>query len=173
MGDVIYDRHKFVRGWTGGLPETPCGYGSRLDQTEAQRRWIPEIVAKYGITSIGDIGAGDLNWIRQMRLPRGVTYAAYDLVPRHPDVSQIDIVRDVPRRFDLLMCLWVLNHLPPDACRAALGNLRVSGSRYLLMTDRPKWHAEQPPEIIMPHIAELVLRPESGDRMLLADLSAC
>lgn len=171
MGDVIYDRKKFVKGWVGGLPETPCGCGSRVDQTETQRRWIPEIVSKYAIKSIGDIGAGDLNWIRSMRLPYDVTYAAFDLVPRRPEVAQLDIVRDVPKRFDLLMCLWVLNHLPFCACQAAIANLRASGSRYLLMTDRPKWHAEQPPEIIMPHIEELLLRLETGDRILLVDLN--
>jgi len=170
MGDIIADREKFQRGWTGGLPETPCGAGSKVDQTETQRKWIPRMVGKYGIKSIADIGAGDLNWVSLITWPREVCYWAYDLVPRHKSVQAFDLLIQRPPCVDLLMCLWVLNHLPFAECQAALANIRASGSRYLMLTDRPKWHHEQPPEIQMPYLEELLLRAETGDRLLLVDL---
>lgn len=173
MSDVIDRRDKFEQGWSGGLPETTCGYGSRLDQTVAQRAWIPQMVEKYRIRTIADIGAGDLNWVRHVTWPAGVSYTAYDLIPRHHDVQKLDMVREPLPCVDLIMCLWVLNHLPIGDCIAAIYNIRMSVSRYLLMTDRPKWHAEQPPLIRMPHIEELLLRPDTGDRLLLVDLWQC
>jgi hypothetical protein len=67
MGDIVA-REKFSRGWKGGLPETPCGYGSTLEATKAQRDWIPQVIRRHGITSIVDVGAGDLNWIKLVDL---------------------------------------------------------------------------------------------------------
>lgn len=168
MGDIIYDREKFKQGWKGGLPETPCGSGSRLEETKAQRAAIPNWITKYGIKTIADIGAGDLNWITKTDL-RGATYTPFDLVPRKPEVQQFDIVEQVPGCYDLIICLWVLNHLPFDACRQALQNIKASGSGYLLMTDRPIWHHEQPPEIVMGHVEELVLN-KKGDRIILCPI---
>jgi len=167
MGDIV-SREKFSRGWVGGLPETPCGHGSMLGVTTAQRSWIPRLIDAYEIRSIVDVGAGDLNWISITDL-RGASYIPLDLVPRKPEVKAFDLVLEVPPKADLLLCLWVLNHLPFEECRKAISNLRASGSRYLLMTDRPKWHHEQPPEIAIPHIEELKLN-EKGDRILLCPI---
>lgn len=168
MGDVIRDVSKFERGWTSGLPETECGFGSKLTNTAEQREWIPNIVEKYRIHSIADIGAGDLNWITKMDMG-DVIYTAYDLVPRHPSVHPFDLVKQVAPRVDMILCLWVLNHLPPDDSRKAIANLKASGSKYLMMTDRPIWHCDQPEEILMPYIEELKLN-HKGDRILLIEL---
>ena len=40
------------------------------------------------------------------------------------------------------------------------------------MTDRPKWHYEQPPEIRMEVTDELLLNPKTGDRIILVRLGA-
>jgi len=167
MGDIV-SREKFSAGWRGGLPETPCGYGSTLEATRAQRRWIPQLVDAYGIRTIVDVGAGDLNWIRHTDL-RGAQYTPLDLVPRLPEVKVFDLVREVPPAADLLLCLWVLNHLDLESCRRAIENLQASAARLLLMTDRPIWHREQPPEIVMPYVEELKLN-EKGDRIVLCPL---
>jgi hypothetical protein len=79
---------------------------------------------------------------------------------------------EVPPQADLIMCLWVLNHMPFDDCQAAIANLKASGNRWLLMTDRPKWHYEQPPEIRMEVTDELLLNPKTGDRIILVELNA-
>ena len=128
---------KYRRGWTSGLPETLCGFGSMIDQTEIQREWILRMVGKYGIRTIHDIGAGDLNWIKVIKWPYPVKYRAFDLVPRRSDVRQFDLIHEKPQAVDLTMCLWVLNHMPEDHARVALDNLRASGSKYLMYTYWP------------------------------------
>ena len=169
MSDVISDKAKYARGWVGGLPETKCGAGSKVRNTVKQRQWLPEMVEKYGIESIVDIGAGDLNWMRLMEWD--VEYSAYDLVPRHKDVIEFDILHDAIPPGDCILLLWVLNHFPFNECDRAIENVLASESRYLIMTDRPIWHSEQPESIRMPYLEELRLTSK-GDRMLLIDLDA-
>lgn len=169
MSDTITDPTKYVRGWRGGLPETPCGHGSLLSTTVQQRAWIPKLIDKYGIRTIADIGAGDLNWIKHTDL-RGAQYAPYDLVPRKPEVKQFDLVNEVPPKVDMLMCLWVLNHLTYEQCQAAIRNLRASGSKYLLMTERERYKADSPPEADMPHIEAMRLN-EKNDFIKLVVLN--
>ena len=171
MVDLIEDKEKYEQGWTGGLPETKCGYGSTLRATKKQRDWIPEIIESYNIYSIADIGAGDLNWIKETELPSEVEYWAYDLVPRHPEVIKFDLVKEVPPPVDMIMCLWVLNHFPYDECKTAIENLKKSGSRYLLMTDRIRYRKDQPAELSMPYIEKMMLN-HLGDSLMLIDLEA-
>ena len=95
------------------------------------------MVGKYGIHTIADIGAGDMNWIKLVWWPWPVQYSPFDLVPRRDDVQLFDIIHQVPRPVDLILCLWVLNHLPDDHARLALANLLVSGSKYLMLTYWP------------------------------------
>lgn len=168
MRDIILDAKKYKTGWTGGLPETKCGSGSTLRNTKQQREWIPQIIEKYGIQSIADIGAGDLNWIKTMDLS-GVEYTAYDLVPRVDGVVQFDLVEQMAPKVDMIMCLWVLNHMPMESSKKAIANLKASGSKYLMMTDRPIWHCDQPAEIIMPYIERIVLNAKQ-DAILLIEL---
>lgn len=170
MTDIVSTIQKFQQGWTGGLPETVCGYGSTMAGTRAQREWIPKIVAKYGITSIADVGAGDLHWFPRMKL--NVAYQAFDLVPRRPQVQQFDLVREVPPAVDMILCLWVLNHLPFADHRSAFANLLASGSKWLMLTDRPAWHHEQPPEIQREPVEQLLLNKKTGDRIILLDNGA-
>lgn len=167
MGDIITRREKFDRGWSGGGKETPCGSGSKLENTVEQRVWLPEIAARFGIRTVADVGAGDLNWMRHMDWD--VEYTPYDLVPRRPEVIEFDLVRQVPPTVDAILCLWVLNHMPFEDCRGAIRNLKASGSRYLIMTDRPIWHHEQPPEIQMEALETLVLNAK-GDQIKLVEL---
>ena len=151
---IITDVAKYEKGWIGGLPETPCGYGSRLNQTKVQRTWIPAMVAKYGIKTIGDIGAGDLNWIEHVEWPKRVSYEAYDLVPRKPEVKPLDLIHEVPPQRDLLLCLWLLNHLPADHAKAAQDNLLASGSEYVMVT----WWDEMDSILDLKPIEETIIR---------------
>ena len=134
MSGIITDVAKYEKGWSGGGKETPCGYGSRVDQTGVQRKWLPEVVAKYAIHSIADIGAGDLNWMRLVKWPHPVDYQPYDLVPRANGVTEFDLIHEIPPKVDCILCLWLLNHLPEHHAQAALNNLRASGAKYLIYT---------------------------------------
>ena len=125
---------EFKRGWSGGLPETKCGAGSRFANTLVQRGWIPEKVIKYGITSIADLGAGDLNWANRTEF--GCKYSAYDLVPRAPGVDKLDILTDELPEADCLMVLWVINHMTEEQAQQATVKIMNSKARYLLATWR-------------------------------------
>lgn len=136
--DLITEIDKYEAGWRSGMPETPCGFGSKVAQTEIQRQWLPKVVKDYGIRTIADIGAGDLNWIPLVKWQSEIEYTAYDLVPRHDSVKKFDIVQEIPPAVDMLMAVWVLNHFPEAHARAAMNNLLASGSKYLLLTYEPR-----------------------------------
>lgn len=134
MPDLVSNEDKWKEGWHGGLPETPCGYGSKLSATRKQREWIAAVVKRHEIKTVTDIGAGDLNWVRAVNWD--VEYKAYDIYPRHSSVVKLDITKESPEPADMVMCLWVLNHLDPDAQIASLMNIVSSGSKYLMLTKR-------------------------------------
>ena len=129
---IITDDEKYRKGWRGGMPETPCGYGSTVGQTKVQRVWLAQRETKYGVRSVVDIGAGDLNWVRHTKWD--VHYTALDLVPRHSDVRAFDIRKEIPPQADLALCMWVLNHLPEGDALQALDNIRQAGYTYLAYT---------------------------------------
>jgi len=144
-----------VRGWVGGKPETPCGRGSRLGETAKQRKWIPAQVEKYGITSIADIGAGDLNWVS--RIDIGCDYAAYDLIPRVEGVQKLDLLTDELPKADCMMALWVLNHLSPADQKTAIDKLKSAG-RFLIMT----YDKRMEPCTNLEYVEKTVLRRDRG-----------
>ena len=121
------------RGWRGGLGDgTPCGRGSTIANTRNVARWLPEMCAKYSIETITDAGAGDLHWMKNVDWG-GVEYQGYDLVPRHPDVLQLDITKQSLPSCDAILCRMVLNHLHSEHVDAALALFQQS-ARYLFAT---------------------------------------
>lgn len=122
-------------GWRGGRREgTPCGGGSLSENTMNIRSWIPDILGRYNIRTVCDAGAGDLCWSRQAFA--GVDYKAFDLVPRTPEVQQLDITKDALPQCDLIVCRAVLIHLDPKRVLRTLELFRESG-KYLLATTEP------------------------------------
>jgi hypothetical protein len=166
MSDVLTGLTRIKKGWVGGLPETPCGFGSTLRATKQQRDWIPRVIEKYEIQTISDIGAGDLNWIKHTHIPNEVEYTPYDLYPRLPEVKKFNLSKQVPKKVDMIMCLWVLSHLKPEDREKAMDNIKASGAHYLLMTHRGKYEDE------IPYIEILPLRQttEKHDSIRLVDL---
>jgi len=161
---------KWEKGWSSGLPETPCGSGSKIKRTAKQRFWIAGVTRRYSIETIGDIGAGDLNWISLVDL-NGAQYTAYDLVKRAPSVLPIDIIRDVPPRHDLIMCLWVLNHLKKDDAARAFANIKASGSKYLMVTGQRRLEVHSPECLnSLAHVERLKLTHIRGGYMKLVEL---
>lgn len=155
---------EYERGWVGGLPETPCGYGSLISQTRQQREWLADIAERYQIKTIADIGAGDLNWIPLVNWPHQVTYSAYDLVPRNSGVKKFDILQQVPKKFDCILCLWVLNHMSEAQALKAIENIRASGSVYMVLT---YWPA-MPKSLDIEPLESVVIRPRIN-----ADIRLC
>ena len=65
-----------------------------------------------------------------------VRVQGFDYVVRNKGVEQIDIVRQVvPAGFDMIQCVYVLNHLyTPGHIEKALNNFKESGIRWLFAT---------------------------------------
>lgn len=120
--------------WVSGFPETPCGKGSMYENTEEIREFISHVIETYAIKSIADIGCGDQNWIHRCLTP-DVHYVGYDIIPRRQDTTALDVSREVlPHSADLVLAIYVLNHMYPDAAERSLRLIRESKSEYLLMS---------------------------------------
>lgn len=125
-------RDRMVVGWEGGIKEgTPCGNGSLLANTANARKHIPSLLLRHDIQVVCDAGAGDGHW--HQGIFSEVEYLAFDLVPRSPDVEQLDISTTPLPPCDLIICRLTLIHLDPPRIVAALKLFRQS-ARFLLAT---------------------------------------
>lgn len=123
-------------GWTTKLQQGDCGIGSEMMNTVEVRRALPNLMREHELTSIADVGAGDRNWMQHTNFPSPMSYDAFDLIPRHKVVAQLDCTTEpLPQGYDLILCRFVLNHLSPRLARDTLRLFQGSGSRYLLMTN--------------------------------------
>jgi trans-aconitate methyltransferase len=107
---------------------------------------LATITERYAIHTIADIPCGDFNWIGTHldAWPR-LEYVGFDivaeLIKRNQRVfpnrrfAKLDIVSNVPPRFDLLFSKDVINHLKNGEIVQAIANMRLSGSKYLLATN--------------------------------------
>jgi hypothetical protein len=133
-----------TRFWAPG-GESASGPGSSLVQTELIRNAIPEIVSRYGITSLLDVPCGDFWWARHMELGSCI-YLGADLVEEIVlnnirdyggllrQFVALDLTRDRLAKADMILCRDCLPHLSYKNIKKALANIKASGSKYLLTT---------------------------------------
>lgn len=125
---------RMQRGWDGGLREgTPCGGGSLYRNLENVRVWLPEVMRRHWMRSVCDAGAGDL---RLKSAFEGFDYQAFDLVPRSPEVTALDITKERLPDCDVILCRAVLIHLDPERIMKALELFREAAPRLLATSDR-------------------------------------
>lgn len=127
-----------------GSPDSLSGAGSDLIQTAEIRKRIPEVIAHLGARTMLDIPCGDFHWMKEVEL--NVEYIGADIVEelmrRNQELFSTPlrrfIVRDITRgplpTVDVVLCRDLLVHLSYQDAFAALRNLRLSGSKYLLTT---------------------------------------
>jgi len=120
---------RLAQGW--GSKETRCGRGSMIEHTVSVREYLPGLVTRYGVQSVCDAGAGDLNWITHVAWD--VEYRPFDVVIRHPSVTLLDVTANLLPKCDLILCRMVLNHLKAEHVKRAIALFQQSG-RYLLAT---------------------------------------
>ena len=125
---------KVTKGWRSN--ETPCGSGSEIKNAQYIIKLLPKLIDELNIKNISDVGAGDLNWKKTIKL--NCSYQGYDLFPRHEDVLKFDATKEVPPQSDLILCRHVLNHLSIQFSERCLLNFQRSKSKYLLMTNFDK-----------------------------------
>ena len=128
--------------------ESVSGPGSTLIQTETVRAELPALIDGFGVRSVLDAGCGDLNWMKELRVPLE-RYWGLDIVPDLVEDNRrkfaapnrtfeiADITRDPLPKADLVLCRDCLVHFSFEDIYAALRNMRESGSRYLLTTTFP------------------------------------
>jgi len=129
--------------FTGGLPETACGFGSTLRATETLRAELPKLLARLGTEVLLDAPCGDLNWMSTVDV-RGVRYIGIDTSEenlkaaklRSPglDLWRIDVVEQGLPLADTVLCRDFLQHLPTATAQRALENIRTTGAKWLLAT---------------------------------------
>jgi hypothetical protein len=131
-----------------GNDESRSGNGSQRNSASvaAALSTLADICDAYAVRSVADIPCGDFNWIDQFVDARPeIDYRGFDIVPAmirnnrakapHRRFEVLDIVAAVPPRMDLIFCKDLFNHLTYREVDAALANMRMSGSRYLLATN--------------------------------------
>lgn len=123
--------NRMVNGWRAGQPETVCGNGSLRKNSVKSRAALPVWAQKYGIRTVCDAGAGDLFYVSGVEWD--VEYKPFDLIPRLPEVKQLDITQKALPKCDAILCRMVLNHLDEPRIMAALKLFRKSAA-YLIAT---------------------------------------
>jgi hypothetical protein len=131
-----------------GDSESRSGEGSRRDSpcvTDALGA-LAYVGRRFSIRSLNDIPCGDFNWIGQyIDAHPEIEYRGFDIVAAiikhdrakapHKTFDPLDIVVAVPPRADLIVCKDLLNHLRYYEVRAAIANMRASGSKLMLATN--------------------------------------
>lgn len=134
-----------------GSDESASGRGSELRQTGEVREAIGRVIIDYGIKSVVDAPCGDFNWMPHVlsQFP-AITYSGFDIVEALIEQLQrqyadqpnwnfavADITKDPLPAVDLIVCRDCLVHLTTNDARRALGNILITGARYLLATTYP------------------------------------
>jgi SAM-dependent methyltransferase len=134
-----------------GTIETANGPGATLAQTEDLRQILPELLKRYGIKTMLDVGCGDWNWMSHVDLTDVEGYIGWDVEPsmiaadqEHfgdaPNVTfecQSLLTAEQLPQVDLILARHVLIHFPNDEIAAVLDKMRASGAKYLLTSHWP------------------------------------
>jgi hypothetical protein len=131
-----------------GETETISGPGSRKDNPMVMSALaaLEFVIKAFDISSIADIPCGDFNFFSSILDKHTlVSYSGYDIVGElieqnriaYPNLrfEQFDIVSDVPPTHDLIFCKELLIHLTNDQIKAALSNMKRSGSKYFMASN--------------------------------------
>ena len=131
-----------------GRDESVSGPGSCLAQTHEIRKLLPFLLEDLGVRTLLDAPCGDFHWMQHVKL--GVdNYFGIDIVKeliarnrhkygrsnRHFLIG--NLASDPLPRADLILCRDCLVHYSYADIFRIIGNLRRSGSTYLLMTTFP------------------------------------
>lgn len=128
-----------------GEIESVSGPGSTLQQTQAIRDGLEQLIKNFAIKSILDLPCGDFNWIKLVDLS-SCFYIGCDIVKpmietnikQYSDTSHIflcaDATKDALPKTDLILCRDLLVHLSFSDIKKVLHNFKKSGAKYLLTT---------------------------------------
>ncbi len=131
--------------WSEGLDNVPgSGAGSTLDATRTLRSRLPALLTELQVTSLLDVGCGDMHWMSQVELP--CPYLGIDIVASVIDrnIAQYgsddrcfavaNAVADALPAADAVLCREVIFHLAFADSRALLRNIVATGCRWVMLT---------------------------------------
>ena len=144
--EAVFEMIHRTNGWEG--TESSSGRGSTLAETASISAALPKLIATFNVRSMLDIPCGDGHWMSQVAMELDCYIGAdvvSDLVancsacwPKSTAAEstfvRLDLIADQLPPVDLVFCRDCLVHLSFADARAALENLRLSGSTYLLTT---------------------------------------
>ena len=135
----VYDKNLF------NGAESRSGNGSDLTQTKVLRESLPGLLKSFNVKTILDLPCGDFNWMSNLDF-KEIQYTGGDVVESmihglsfkyHSTTRKfqvIDIVRQVPDKYDAIFCRDLFVHLSDKDIIRALCNIQSSGSTYLFTT---------------------------------------
>ena len=141
--EAVFSHIQRTNGWGNG--ESVSGPGSTHERARAVRSDLVALLAKLGVRAMLDAPCGDFHWMKELDLPLE-RYIGIDIVPELVGANKknygranrtffvADLIADPLPRADLVLCRDALVHFPHAEVRAALANLRRSGSTWLLTT---------------------------------------
>lgn len=131
-----------------GDADSRSGKGSNLESTKELREKLPALVKELGVKSFLDLPCGDYFWMAQTDL--GVShYTGGDIVAEMIAANRqkyaregvsfevIDLIKGPLPKHDLVFVRDCLVHLSTAHVKAALANIKASGSEWLLTTTYP------------------------------------
>jgi hypothetical protein len=131
--------------WNGGKSSVPrSGPGSTLEVTKNIREILDRIIPQYNLTSLLDIGCGDLTWIPQIKFFSTIRYVGIDIVesliqqhrqtyPKKEFYCKNAIVDALPD-CDLIILRDVIFHLTYPQNRQLFQNIVKTKFKYILIT---------------------------------------
>jgi len=143
--DVFSDYYRRNK-W--GDADSRSGKGSNLLATQELRKILPELVSELNVDSFLDLPCGDYFWMQHVDLGAS-RYTGGDIVSELISDNRashgrdgvtfevIDLIQGPIPRHDLVFTRDCLVHLSTDHVKAALRNIKASGSEWLLTTTYP------------------------------------
>jgi SAM-dependent methyltransferase len=124
------------------------GLGSEASTTRDVVGALPELLVRVDCTKLLDVGCGDWNWMRDVRLP--CDYIGIDIVPEVIEANRRferagvqfevgDAIEGSLPVADVVLCREVLFHLSFRDGFAALANMRAAGRWLLATSDTRIW----------------------------------
>lgn len=135
--------------WSGR--QSRSGSGSDLEETVNIRRELPKLFERLEVKSMLDIPCGDLNWMKEVKLPKDFRYIGADIVPEMIDKNInnldyfedgwfdiLDITKNELPQVDLIFTRDCLGHLSYENVEKAVDNIWRAQPKYFVTTHWPE-----------------------------------
>jgi SAM-dependent methyltransferase len=129
-----------------GDSESRSGPGSNLNETRFLRGALSRLLMELGVCKLLDIPCGDFHRMKEVEILKGLVYLGGDIVQEMIRVNndrcggdtisfeKLDILRDPLSEVDLVLRRDCLVHFSTMDVFRAIGNLKRSGSKHVLLT---------------------------------------